>query len=131
VVVRDDDGEIPLIATLIIGGCGLRRQVRRRGLVLFVALHRLLPLRAHFATTPARRAREQGAFVRQGRYAFALVHAEDPITQPMIRERDRWQRTSWSEARAFVAERLEALIDQHGADSIGVLAELLRAGTTA
>jgi formate dehydrogenase major subunit len=39
----------------------------------------------------------------------------------MIRERDRWRRTSWSEARAFVAERLQALIDQHGADTIGVL----------
>jgi hypothetical protein len=43
VVVGDDDGEIPLIAILFIGGWGLRREVRRRGLVLFVALTLLIP----------------------------------------------------------------------------------------
>jgi formate dehydrogenase major subunit len=63
----------------------------------------------------------KGHLCVKGRYAFAFVHAEDRITQPMIRERDRWRRTSWSEARGFVAERLQALIDQHGADCIGVL----------
>jgi formate dehydrogenase major subunit len=63
----------------------------------------------------------KGHLCVKGRYAFAFVHAEDRITQPMIRERDRWRRTSWSEVRAFVAERLQALIDQHGADSIGML----------
>ena len=34
------------------------------------------------------------------------------ITQPMIREREGWRRTSWSEARAFVARRLRDMIDQ-------------------
>jgi len=63
----------------------------------------------------------KGHLCVKGRYAFSFVHAEDRITQPMIRERDRWRRASWSEARAVVAERLQVLIDRHGADSIGVL----------
>jgi formate dehydrogenase major subunit len=63
----------------------------------------------------------KGHLCVKGRYAFAFVDANDRITQPMIREREGWRRTSWSEARAFVARRLRDLIDQHGADSIGVL----------
>jgi formate dehydrogenase major subunit len=39
----------------------------------------------------------------------------------MIRERGTWRRTSWNEARAFVAGRLRDLIDRYGPDSIGVL----------
>jgi formate dehydrogenase major subunit len=57
----------------------------------------------------------------KGRYAFEFVHAADRITEPMIRESGRWRRTSWGEARAFVASRLRELIDRHGPDSIGVL----------
>jgi formate dehydrogenase major subunit len=63
----------------------------------------------------------KGHLCVKGRYAFAFVHAEDRITQPMIRERDRWRRTSWTEARAFVATRLQELIGERGPDSIGVL----------
>jgi formate dehydrogenase major subunit len=57
----------------------------------------------------------------KGRYAFAFVHADDRITQPMIRERDRWRRTSWTEARAFVARRLQESVDRYGPDGIGML----------
>ena len=54
----------------------------------------------------------KGHLCVKGRYAFAFVDANDRITQPMIREREGWRRTSWSEARAFVARRLRDLIDQ-------------------
>jgi formate dehydrogenase major subunit len=63
----------------------------------------------------------KGHLCVKGRYAFAFVHAEDRITQPMIRERQGWRRTSWTEARAFVVRRMRELTDQHGADSIAVL----------
>jgi formate dehydrogenase major subunit len=43
------------------------------------------------------------------------------MTEPMIRDRSGWRRVSWSEGRAFVAERLQKLARQHGPDSIGIL----------
>ena len=63
----------------------------------------------------------KGHLCVKGRYAFAFVHADDRIAQPMIRESDGWRRTSWSEVRAFVAGRLQELIDRYGSDSIGIL----------
>ena len=63
----------------------------------------------------------KGHLCVKGRYAFSFVHADDRITQPMLREGDRWRRTTWTEARAFVAGRLQECIDRDGADSIGIL----------
>ena len=63
----------------------------------------------------------RGHLCVKGRYAFDFVAAPDRITSPMIREPEGWRRVSWNEARAFVAARLKALIERHGADSIGIL----------
>jgi formate dehydrogenase major subunit len=63
----------------------------------------------------------KGHLCVKGRYAFGFVSAPDRITEPMIRNGSGWRRVSWTEARAFVADRLRALIDRHGPDSIGVL----------
>ena len=63
----------------------------------------------------------KGHLCVKGRYAFGFVAAPDRITQPMIREGGGWRRVSWSEARAFVIERLQSIVERHGADSVGVL----------
>jgi formate dehydrogenase major subunit len=63
----------------------------------------------------------KGHLCVKGRYAFDFVNAPDRITGPMIREGTGWRRVSWSEARAFVIGRLRAIIERHGADSVGVL----------
>jgi formate dehydrogenase major subunit len=63
----------------------------------------------------------KGHLCVKGRYAFDFVSADDRATAPMIREGGSWRRTSWTEARAFVADRLRELIERHGADSIGML----------
>ena len=63
----------------------------------------------------------KGHLCVKGRYAFDFVAAPDRLTAPMIREGDGWRRVSWSGARAFVIERLRAIIERYGPDSIGVL----------
>ncbi len=63
----------------------------------------------------------KGHLCVKGRYAFDFVAAADRMTDPMIRDGTRWRKTSWNEARAFVAGRLRELIDRHGPDSIGML----------
>jgi formate dehydrogenase major subunit len=63
----------------------------------------------------------RGHLCVKGRYAFGFVSATDRITRPMIRDGPGWRPVTWTEARAFVVERLGALIARCGADSIGVL----------
>jgi formate dehydrogenase major subunit len=63
----------------------------------------------------------KGHLCVKGRYAFDFVSADDRITEPMIRDGERWRRVSWSEARAVVVSRLRALIDRYGPDCIGLL----------
>jgi formate dehydrogenase major subunit len=63
----------------------------------------------------------KGHLCVKGRYAFAFAHAGDRIVQPMVRDGHRWRRTTWVDARAFVAGRLQELIDRYGADRIGIL----------
>jgi formate dehydrogenase major subunit len=63
----------------------------------------------------------RGHLCVKGRYAFDFVHADDRITQPMIREHGEWRPVKWDEASSFIASRLQSVIEEHGADSIGVL----------
>jgi len=57
----------------------------------------------------------------KGRYAFDFVSAKDRITEPMLRKGDKWQRVSWEAAIAFTGDRLQQLVKENGADSIGIL----------
>jgi formate dehydrogenase major subunit len=63
----------------------------------------------------------RGHLCVKGRYAFGFVSAADRVTEPMLRDGAEWRRVSWREARAFVADRLLALIRRHGPDSVGLL----------
>lgn len=63
----------------------------------------------------------RGHLCVKGRYAFDFVHAPDRITKPLIREHGEWRSVKWDEAVSFIAGRLQSVIEEHGADSIGVL----------
>jgi len=63
----------------------------------------------------------KGHLCVKGRYAFQFVHSKDRVTEPMIRRNGVWEKVSWEEAIAFVAENLNKFIKQFGPDSVGVL----------
>jgi formate dehydrogenase major subunit len=63
----------------------------------------------------------KGHLCVKGRYAFDYIDAADRATTPMIRHDDEWKRVSWEEAFEFIAGRLNAIINEHGKESIGVL----------
>jgi formate dehydrogenase major subunit len=63
----------------------------------------------------------KGHLCVKGRYAFEFVHADDRVTEPMIRRDGKWRPVSWDEVIAFVVSGLQRAIERHGADSIGVL----------
>jgi formate dehydrogenase major subunit len=57
----------------------------------------------------------------KGRFAFGYVTHKDRITSPMIRDNinDPWREVSWDEAFRYTADRLRAIQDKYGRDSIG------------
>lgn len=63
----------------------------------------------------------KGHLCVKGRYGYEFVYATDRVTEPMIREDGNWRQVSWDEAFRFTAEKLQRIVRQHGADSIGVL----------
>jgi formate dehydrogenase major subunit len=63
----------------------------------------------------------KGHLCVKGRYAFDFVHAQDRVTEPMIRCGNEWQKVSWDEAVSFVAKSLKRIIEEYGNDSVGVL----------
>ena len=68
------------------------------------------------------RANEGHACVK-GRFAFGYATHRDRITTPMVRDSidEPWRRVSWEEAIAFTAQRLRAIQQQHGRNSIGAI----------
>ncbi len=63
----------------------------------------------------------KGHLCVKGRYAFDFVHAADRVTKPMIRKDGEWAVVSWEAAVRYTAERLQQIIEQHGADSVALL----------
>ena len=57
----------------------------------------------------------------KGRFAHAWVNDENRLTAPMLRKNGRLTPVQWSEALAYVAERLSSVKEQHGAESIGAI----------
>ena len=57
----------------------------------------------------------------KGRFANAWVNDENRLTMPLVRKDGKLEPTSWSEALGLVAERLQAIKQQHGADAIGAI----------
>ena len=59
----------------------------------------------------------------KGRFAFGYATHKDRITQPMIRASidEPWQVVSWEEAIAHTAQRLRAIQEKHGRNSIGAI----------
>ncbi|MDT8319548.1 MAG: molybdopterin-dependent oxidoreductase, partial [Xanthomonadales bacterium] len=57
----------------------------------------------------------------KGRFAFGYATHSDRITEPMIRAsiNDPWRKVSWDEAIRYTADRLLAIKNEHGPDSIG------------
>lgn len=63
----------------------------------------------------------RGHLCVKGRYGWDFVHADDRVTEPMIRRGASWTAVSWPEAIAFVAQRFTEIAEKHGPDAIGVL----------
>ncbi|HEY8090765.1 MAG TPA: formate dehydrogenase subunit alpha [Polyangiaceae bacterium] len=63
----------------------------------------------------------KGHLCVKGRYAFEFVESSERLTTPLVRDGDGWRPVSWTQAVAFIAERLRDIIARRGPDSVGML----------
>ncbi len=57
----------------------------------------------------------------KGRFAHAWVNDENRLATPQLRKNGKLVPVQWSEALAYVAERLAGIKEKYGADSIGAM----------
>jgi formate dehydrogenase major subunit len=57
----------------------------------------------------------------RGRYHYDALRKRDKLSRPLLRRAETLVPVSWDEALTVAAERLRAIVSQHGADAIGFL----------
>ena len=89
-------------------GCGLYVQVLDGEIV------GVLPAKEHAVS--------QGRLCIKGWNVTAFVNHPDRLTTPLVRRGDRFEKATWDEALALVAEKFASIRDESGPDSLGFLA---------
>lgn len=57
----------------------------------------------------------------KGRFAHAWVNSEERLKAPLLRKDGKLVPVQWSEALQFVADKIQAIADEHGADALGAI----------
>jgi predicted molibdopterin-dependent oxidoreductase YjgC len=89
-------------------GCALHLEVLDKQLV------GTLPVKEHVIG--------QGGLCIKGWNAHAFVNHKDRLKTPLIRKNGQFVEATWEEALTLIAEKLSAIKEESGPDSIGVLA---------
>ncbi len=65
----------------------------------------------------------QGSLCAKGRYGYEFIQSPQRLTSPLIRRDDgSFREAGWEEALSLATERLSAIRDRHGPDSLAALA---------
>jgi len=75
-----------------------------------------------FRVTTDLETHNKGTLCVGGRFAYDLVHHEDRLLTPLLRQDGELKPVSWEEALGFVSERLRKIMKDFGPDSIAGLA---------
>jgi predicted molibdopterin-dependent oxidoreductase YjgC len=62
-----------------------------------------------------------GSLCVKGRFGFNFINSPERLTDPLIKENGKFRKASWDEALDLVSNRLGAIKNDSGPDSIGVL----------
>jgi predicted molibdopterin-dependent oxidoreductase YjgC len=98
---------VPSICSYCGTGCGVIFQVADGNLV------GTLPLKTHPVN--------QGKLCIKGWNLHEYVNSFIRLKSPLIKKDGRFVKCTWEEAISHTAERLTAIVNQHGPDSVGVL----------
>jgi NADH-quinone oxidoreductase subunit G len=56
------------------------------------------------------------------RFSYEALNGADRLTQPMLKQGGEWKEVDWQTALEYVANGLQGVKTQHGAQAIGTLA---------
>ncbi|MCL2120961.1 MAG: formate dehydrogenase subunit alpha [Clostridiales bacterium] len=70
---------------------------------------------------PMKEAVNHGLLCVKGRFAFHFINNKDRLRTPLIRKEGRLTEATWDEAYARIEEKISAIKQTYGPDSIGVL----------
>lgn len=98
---------VPSICSYCGTGCGVLFQVADGNLI------GTLPLKTHPVN--------QGKLCIKGWNLHEYVNSFIRLKFPLIKKDGRFVKSTWEEAISHTAERLTAIVNQHGPDSVGVL----------
>jgi NADP-reducing hydrogenase subunit HndD len=59
-----------------------------------------------------------GRLCVKGRFGYDFIHADDRLTDPLIKKDGSFKKVSWDEALDYTADRLKAIIKEHGPDAV-------------
>ncbi len=88
-------------------GCKIDFYTNKEGLLVKTMGHDEGPNRGHLCV--------------KGRFGFDFIQSPKRLTKPLIRKDGELKETTWNEALDFVAEKLSAIKEKHGPDSIAGL----------
>ncbi|WP_322924103.1 formate dehydrogenase subunit alpha [Paenibacillus campi] len=57
----------------------------------------------------------------KGKFGWDFVNSEQRLTTPLIRQGAEFVEATWDEALTYVAERMQAIRNEHGSDKIGLI----------
>ena len=60
----------------------------------------------------------KGSLCVKGRFGYDFIYHEDRLTEPLIRDGDRFREASWDEALNLVAKKFSEIKEEHGADAL-------------
>ncbi|NOZ25224.1 MAG: NADH-quinone oxidoreductase subunit NuoG [Nitrospirae bacterium] len=63
----------------------------------------------------------RGDLCGKGRFGFDFIYGESRLRRPLIRTDGELREVSWEEALRYVAERLKAISEEHGAEAVGAV----------
>jgi predicted molibdopterin-dependent oxidoreductase YjgC len=73
------------------------------------------------STSPFNSAANHGNLCVKGRFGYDFIHSKDRLTEPLMRKDGELVPATWDEAMGHVTERLLAIREKYGPDSIGFL----------
>ena len=62
-----------------------------------------------------------GSLCVKGRFGYDFINSPERLTHPLIKENGEFRDATWDEALDYVAGKLQSIVDEHGADSLGFL----------
>ncbi len=59
-----------------------------------------------------------GRLCVKGRFGYDFIYSDERLTDPLIKKNGKFEAVSWDEALDYTADRLKAIIKEHGPDAV-------------